>query len=77
MFVLLKKWYLKRLAAKITIAYLSNPNTYPSDPLNGINYQIKEINQYVLNVLMLGSKGRKKYLTQIFELDKESENIQA
>lgn len=64
---LFKRLYLKRLTTKITVAYLSNPSVLPSLP-DGTEDKIKEINRYVLNVLLMSSKKRKIYINKMLEL---------
>lgn len=61
MFGIFKKWFIKRIATKITVAYLSNPNVNPQSAIYSKS-QLQNINLYIINVLRMGSNDRKNIL---------------
>ncbi len=74
MFGIFKKWFIKRIATKITVAYLSNPNVNPQSAICS-KTQLQNINLYIINVLRMGSNDRKKYIESIMNIRNESNTI--
>lgn len=76
MFGIFKKWFIKRIATKITVAYLSNPNVNPQSAIYSKS-QLQNINLYIINVLRMGSNDRKKYIKSIMNIRNESNSIKS
>lgn len=66
-----KKWYIRRLTEKVTIAYLSNPNTNPVHSYVEESEQLRDIDSYVVNILTLGSNRGQKFFNRLMFPDEK------